>query len=117
MPFLADKQTIMKEIEALKQNGYSINVQAIMFKDGISIPTIDIAPKGQIKGVTIIYQDNSLRLMKDDYAVFLTYLNTKELNEFIQKFPKHIAPIIAEALESEPPEPNDKIHNNYQLKY
>jgi hypothetical protein len=116
MPFLADKQVIKKEIDALRQNGYTINVKGEMCEDGTSIPKIDIMPKGQTQGIIIIYQDIPLKPSKGDCAVFYTNLNTKELNEFIQKFPKHIAPTIANALNREPPEPNDRIHLNYQLK-
>lgn len=140
MPFLANKQPIKQEIEALKQYGYSVNFKSTLSPFGKPVPTIEIIPNGQAEGITIVYQDDSfipkfdmvppgqkekitvyyqsctLTTQKDDLATLKTNLNATELSNFIKDFPKNIAPIIADALKTEPPKPVEQHRNDYSLK-
>lgn len=139
MPFLANKQPIKQETEVLKQYGYSVNFKSTLSPFGNPVLTIEIIAKGQTEGITIVYQDDSfipkfdmvppgqkekitvyyqncaLTTQKNDLATLKTNLNAMELSNFIKEFPKNIAPIIADALKTEPPKPAEQHRNDYPL--
>lgn len=140
MPFLANKQPINQELNALRQYGYSINHRVTISPFRNPVATIDIIPKGQTEGITVVYQDDSFTpkievvplgqkekitayyqnctftVIKEELATLKTNLNAAELTNFIKEFPKNIAPTIANALKTEPPKPAEHHRNDYTLR-